>query len=153
MEPMKLEEFDKEIRSFAAAFGRTLADEAKLEYYRVFSPLGSERVSQLLNWAIETLDTSLPSIARMRKRGIELGWFAKNAGEHGRSKGASRRAEPIFIRITCPKCDGEIVVRKAKLAEDAASGAEYECPNRLHWGCTMSWRAASILDTGLKPTI
>jgi hypothetical protein len=153
MEPMKLEEFDKEIRSFAAAFGRTLTDEAKLQYYRVLSPLGGERVSQLLNWAIESLDTSLPSIARLRKRGLELGWFARNGGENEKSKGVLRRTEPIFIRITCPKCDGEIVVRKRKLEEDAASGAEYECANRLHWGCTMSWRATSILDTDLKPTI
>jgi predicted RNA-binding Zn-ribbon protein involved in translation (DUF1610 family) len=153
MEPMKLEEFDKEIRSFAAAFGRTLGDEAKLQYYRVLSPLGGERVSQLLNWAIETLDTSLPSIARLRRRGLELGWFAKGAGENGKSGRATRRPEPVFIRITCPKCDGEIVVRRSKLAEDAASGAEYDCPNRLHWGCTMTWHAASILDTGLKPAI
>lgn len=162
MEPTSpgLDEFEGAIRDFAAAFGRTLSKEAKLQYFRVFSPLGKERLIQLFNWAVETLDSPLPSIARLRGRAVELGWLTGNLpsrvngmGESDREARRLKRNEPWFVRVTCPKCEGEFMVRKTKLAQDAQADLVYECVNRLHWECPVTFRAADIQNQQLKDEV
>jgi len=155
-----LDEFEGSLRDFAAAFGRTLSGEAKVHYFRVLSPLGKERIALLFNWAVETLDSHVPTIARLRQRAIELGWLTADLPCQGNGTGGSdrearhmKRNEPWFVRVTCPKCKEEFVVRKTKLAQDAQADIIYDCVNRLHWGCPVTFRAADIQNLKLKDEV
>jgi len=158
MEPENLNEIEGAVRAFAAAFGRKLEDGTKGQYLRVFAPLGKERMSRLFNWAVETLDSPLPTIARLRQRAIELGWLLADRPSGGNCTDSGemrhrRREEPWFVRVTCPKCQGEFVVRKPKLLQDAREEVVYRCINGQHWGCPKTFRAADIQNLQLKEEV
>jgi hypothetical protein len=147
--PASPDEFIVAIDGFAAAFGKTLSDGTKLQYYRALGGLKTEQLSQLFTWAVETIDSPLPSIARLRRRVVELGWLEGETSIGGDGK-ASGKHQPTgkdktFMEVLCPRCRGTFVVRTLKLAEYARAGVVFECANRLHWGCPVTFRAAELV--------
>jgi hypothetical protein len=133
---MSPDEFTKALLDLGAAFGKPLNGQLILQYYSVLGILTREHLDALIKWAIETLDTPFPTIARLRKHTIEQGWFAYTA--------PLPQTKTVFVEVVCPKCDGTFSVRKDKLLADARDGRVYHCINHDHWGCPMTFSAASL---------
>lgn len=128
------DEFAVAIRNLGAAFGRSLHGPLVLQYYNVFKALSSRNLNALVKWAIETLDTPFPTIARLRQHAMEEGWLPRPA----------LRPEPEQVIYSCPKCGGSYSVEKDRLLADARGGRGYRCRNPEHGDRPVIISAAAV---------
>jgi len=131
-----LDHFTAAMEKLCSAFSRSLNEKLIVQYHGVLGTLSEEQLDSLVRWAIDTLDTGFPTIAALRKHALDEGWM-------GEKEVPLPEREP-HVEVTCPKCEGRFMVRKSCLMADARAGRVYRCTNYRHWGCTMTFSAASI---------
>jgi hypothetical protein len=131
-----LDHFTAAMEKLCSAFGRELNEKLVVQYHAVLGTLSEDQLDALVSWAVETLDTTFPTIACLRNHALDEGYLG--------AKEAPRTEKETHVEVTCPKCDGRFMVRKSCLMADARAGRVYRCTNYRHWGCTMTFSAASI---------
>ncbi len=137
------DEFAVAIRNLGAAFGRPLHGPLVLQYYNVFKALSSRNLNALVKWAIETLDTPFPTIARLRQHALEEGWLPRPALRSG--PGTEQ------VSYSCPQCGGSYAVRKDDLLADVSGGRGYRCRNPEHGDRPVIISAAAVArELGLR---
>lgn len=132
------DEFTKAMQNLGVAFGKPLNGPLILQYYNVLGGLSGDQLAALIKWAIESLDAPFPTIARLRKHAVDEGWFA--------NPGPQTRTNTALVEVVCPKCDGSFMVAKDTLLADARNGRIYRCFNHRHWGCSMTFSAATLVQ-------
>jgi hypothetical protein len=145
---MPMEEFAGHMHRLATVFNRPVSDELVAEFYRVFGTMRPESYAALVDWAIRNLDSPFPSIARLRKGAVELGFLkAANPKADADRPRWPRDRDADLVYFECPLCEGTFVVFKSKMAEYVAQNAEFECINR-RWGCPHTFRAVDKAGQG-----
>ncbi len=134
-----VEEFTEHMDRLGSAFGRVVSESLILEFYQVFSSLSPQDFAALVDWAIRSLDAPFPSIARLRKGAVELGFFKREAEDAERPR-PPRTPDVQFEYFICPECEGTFVVFKTRLPGYAREGKVFDCVNRLYYGCPIRFQ-------------
>ncbi len=142
------EAFAADLKRLGGAFGREIKGGLLAEFHRVFGEMSAEDYRKLVDWAIQNLDAPFPTIARLRKGALQLGLLKPNGKLEPRQPPGTK--EFPFVYVECPRCEGTFVVFKSRLVEYARQDAIFECVNRMHWGCPVTFRARDIADRELK---
>jgi hypothetical protein len=133
--------FTTAVLRLGSAFGKATPDNLVAEYYRVFGGMSDEDFTALVDWAIRSLDTPFPSIARLRRQALEQGWLKENAAVSFPNR---ERKHEEMIEVICPLCDGSFVIKRSDLLAAASEGKIFQCVNAEHWGCRMTFSASEI---------
>lgn len=131
-----VEEFTGHMERLGSAFGRVVSESLIFEFYRVFGSLSPQEFAALVDWAIRSLDAPFPSIARLSKGAVEMGFFKRESDDPEKSR-LPRTPHVHFEYFVCPECEGTFVVFKTKLPDYAREGKIFDCVNRLHYGCPI----------------
>ncbi len=141
------EQFTNDLKRLGATFGRDIKGDLLAESYRVFGAMSEENFTALINWAIRNLDAPFPSIARLRRGAVEMGFLkAESIQASSTSPRVPKAKDFPFVYVVCPRCEGTFVVFKSKLPEYAKQDAMLVCVNQMHWGCPMTFRARDIAE-------
>lgn len=144
------EQFTKDLKRLGTTFGRDIRGELLAEFYRVFGGMEPEKFATLIDWSIRNLDAPFPSIARLRKGAVGLGFLKADAKADTNDTRVPKAKDFPFVYVVCPRCEETFVVLKSKLAEYARQDAVFVCVNQMHWGCPMIFRARDIEEGELR---
>ncbi len=146
-----VKEFTGIMQRLGTAFGRTAAEGLILEFYKVFGTMTPESFTALVDWAIRNIETPFPSIARLRRGAVELGFLKPDTAKADVCETRVPKTKDFpFVYVVCPRCEGTFVVFKTRLAECARQDAVFVCVNQLHWGCPVTFRARDIAERELR---
>ncbi len=140
-----LGEFTQIMMRLQKAFGREINENLAAEHYEIFGKMSADHYAAIVEWAVLNLDTTFPTIARLRKEALRRGWLSEGLPSSSAGR-RFQREEDNFVEFVCPECEGTFLIKPADLAAEARVGRLFECVNARHWGCKQTISASELLE-------